>query len=214
MNLSPLTFVGRHVRLEPLEYGHEGALLAAANAARSTFGLTFVPEDEAGFADYVATALAEQERGESIPFVVREPTGAIVGSTRFMAIEHWRWTTTPKPPVPHGPDAVEIGTTWYAERVQRTALNTEAKLLLMTHAFEAWTVRRLTLKTDERNARSRRAIERVGAKLDGVLRANRAGADGEVRATAYYSILASEWPAVKANLTARLVQGRQPMSES
>jgi RimJ/RimL family protein N-acetyltransferase len=134
----------------------------------------------------------------------------VVGTTRFMEIEHWRWPGPPAAPVPVGPDAVEIGCTWYAERVQRTALNTEAKLLLCGHAFERWRVRRVTWKTDERNARSRAAILRLGARFDGILRANRPGADahGHVRSTAFFSMLAGEWPEARAGLIQRLERGR------
>jgi RimJ/RimL family protein N-acetyltransferase len=207
---TPLTFVGRHVRLEPLELDHAPALLAAANAARATYAFTLVPRFLAGMEAYVMAALAEQERGESIPFVVKDATGAVVGSTRFMCVERWTWPEDlpPPPPVPDGPDAVEIGYTWYAERVQRTALNTEAKLLLCTHAFERWRVRRVTWKTDSRNERSRAAIARLGAKLDGVLRAHRAGADNQVRSTAFFSMLAEEWPDARQALIQRLERGR------
>jgi RimJ/RimL family protein N-acetyltransferase len=196
---------GRHVRLGALEQGHAEALLAAANESRTTYGFTFVPADLAGMEAYVATALAEREAGESLPFVVRDATGAIVGSTRFMCIEYWKWWGgAPPEPVPDGPDAVEIGFTWYAERVQRTALNTEAKLLLCTHAFERWRVRRVTWKTDSRNERSRAAIARLGARLDGVLRAHRAAADNTVRSTAFFSMLAEEWPEAREKLVQRL----------
>ncbi len=198
------TFHGRHVQLEPLAPAHAPALLEAANQARGTFAFTLVPADLGGFEAYVATAIAERDRGESVPFLVRDGSGAIVGSTRYMLIEWWSWPGPPAEPVPSGPDALEIGFTWYAERVQRTALNTEAKLLLCTHAFDGWGVRRVTWKTDARNLRSRAGIERLGARLDGVLRANRAAADGVVRDTAFYSMLRSEWPEARARLTARL----------
>lgn len=203
------TLVGRHVRLEPLAPAHASALLDAASASRSTYGLTFVPSDRAGMDDYVATALAEHEQGVSVPFVVRDGAGSIAGTTRYMHIEHWRWPGEPPPPRPAAgaPDAVEIGSTWYAERVQRTALNTEAKLLLCTHAFEHWRVRCVTWRTDARNERSRNAIQRLGAKLDGVLRANRAGADGVVRSTACFSMLAEEWPPCREALVSRLTRG-------
>lgn len=202
--LEPLTFIGQHVRLEPLAAEHAPALHAAASEARGTFGFTLVPADLAGFERYIAGAIAERERGESMPFVVRDATGTIVGSTRYMMIEWWSWPGAPAEPVPSGPDALEIGFTWYAERVQRTALNTEAKLMLCTQAFDVWGVRRITWKTDARNLRSRAGIERLGAKLDGVLRANRPGADGAVRDTACYAMLRSEWPEAKARLAARL----------
>jgi len=200
--------VGRHVRLDPLGFEHGDALLAAANESRATYGLTTVPASETGMGAYLVTALAEQEDGRSLPFVVRDAGGAVVGTTRFMEIEHWRWPGPPPAPVPEGPDAVEIGFTWYAERVQRTALNTEAKLLLCTHAFEHWKVRRVTWKTDERNARSRAAILRLGARFDGVLRANRPGADNEVRSTAFFSMLGEEWPEARRRLIQRLERGR------
>ena len=207
--LDSLSFTGRHVRLEPLLQAHAQPLLDAANESRGTFGLTLVPSNRAGMDAYIAKALSELERGQSIPFVVRDGTGEIVGSTRFMCIEWWEWPGEPAAPLPNGPDAVEIGCTWYAERVQRTALNTEAKLLLCTHAFEEWRVRRVTWKTDERNARSRAAIQRLGASFDGVLRANRAGFDGLVRSTAYYSMLANEWPSARRALAARLERRRE-----
>ena len=203
--LATPTLVGRHVRLEALEAGHAAALLAAADESRTTYAFTFVPADLAGMEAYLATALAERDAGQSVPFVVRDAAGAIVGSTRFMCIEHWTWFGgAPPPPLPEGPDAVEIGFTWYAERVQRTALNTEAKLLLCRHAFETWKVRRVTWKTDSRNERSRAAIARLGAKLDGILRAHRAASDNTVRSTAFFSMLAEEWPSARQNLVRRL----------
>lgn len=203
--LATPTLFGRHVRLEALELGHAAALLAAADESRATYAWTFVPGDLAGMEAYVATALAERDAGESIPFVVRDAAGAVVGSTRFMCIEHWKWWGgAPPAPLPDGPDAVEIGFTWYAERVQRTALNTEAKLLLCTHAFERWRVRRVTWKTDSRNERSRAAIARLGARLDGVLRAHRPAADNTVRSTAFFSMLAEEWAEARQSLTEKL----------
>jgi RimJ/RimL family protein N-acetyltransferase len=203
--LATPTLVGRHVRLEALELGHAAALVAAANESRATYAWTYVPSDLAGMEAFVETALAERDAGQSVPFVVRDAAGAIVGTTRFMCIEHWKWFGgAPPAPLPDGPDAVEIGFTWYAERVQRTALNTEAKLLLCTYAFGQWRVRRVTWKTDSRNERSRAAIARLGAKLDGVLRAHRAAADNTVRSTAFFSMLAEEWPEARQNLIRRL----------
>jgi RimJ/RimL family protein N-acetyltransferase len=205
--VEPVTLAGRHVRLVPLRPEHAPGLHAAAGASRATFALTFMPADLAGMEAYVAEALADQERGESLPFAVCDASGAVVGSTRFMDIDHWTWPGPPPEPVPVGPDVVEIGCTWYAERVQRTAVNTEAKLLLCTHAFERWKVRRVRWKTDARNARSRAAILRLGARFDGVLRAHWTGADGTVRDSAFYSMLASEWPEAKEALVRRLERG-------
>jgi len=200
MELLPFALHGRHVTLEPLAREHAGLLLDAANASRTTYGFTIVPSDIEAMGAYIETALLELARGESIPFVVRDGLGTVSGSTRFMRIERWAWPGLPASPVPSGPDAVEIGCTWYAERVQRTALNTEAKLLLCGHAFEHWQVRRVTWKTHMNNARSRRAIERLGARFEGVLRATGPAADGTVRDTAYYSMLASEWPDARRRL--------------
>lgn len=204
--LARLVLSGRHVRLEPLTALHLEGLVAAATGSRRTFGLTVVPDSAASMSAYVTTLLAEEERGESLPFVVRDATGEIVGATRFMSIEWWKWPGPPPEPVPNGPDVLEIGGTWYAEKAQRTAVNTEAKVLLCTHAFEALGVRRVMWKTDARNTRSREAILRLGAKFDGVLRAQRTGADGEVRDSAFYSMLRAEWPEAKAKLLARLTK--------
>lgn len=205
--LPPLTLRGRHVQLEPLLADHAPLLLAAASESRSTYAFAFVPADLAGMQVYIETALAELSRGESLPFAVRDATGTLVGSTRFMRIERWSWPGAPAEPVPRGPDAVEIGYTWYAERVQRTGLNTEAKLLLCTQAFERWAVRRVTWKTDARNERSRTAIGRLGARFDGVLRAHGPAADGTVRDTAYFSMLAAEWPEARRALLEKLERG-------
>ena len=203
----PLTLRDSHVRLEPLLAEHASLLLAAANESRATYAFTMVPSDLPGMQDYIEVALGELRRGESVPFAVRDATGTIVGSTRFMRIERWSWPGAPAEPVPRGPDAVEIGFTWYAERAQRTALNTAAKLLLCAHAFERWGVRRVTWKTSALNGRSRRAIERLGARFDGVLRAHGPAVDGTVRDTAFYSMLASEWPDARQALLEKLERG-------
>ena len=121
--------------------------------------------------------------------------------TRFMNIDWWAW---PAAADRSGPEAVEIGSTWLAAEAQRSPINTEAKLLMLTHAFETWGVLRVCLKTDARNDRSRRAIERIGASPEGILRNHMPAYDGGVRHSAFYSILADEWPAVREALTARL----------
>lgn len=199
----PVTLEGRHVRLEPLSTRHRDALLAAATEDRATYALTGVPHDVESADRYIHAALEEAGRGNACPFATVDlGSGRVVGSTRFGSIERWSWPT-PRPPR-EGPDAVEIGWTWLAHSAQRTAINTEAKLLMLAHAFEVWGVRRVTLKTDARNARSRANIERVGATLDGVLRAHMPAFDGGVRDSAVYSLLAEEWPARKEKLLARL----------
>ncbi len=208
MTLGPLTLRGRHVVLEPLAVEHAAPLLAILDEDRSVYALQLLPSDLAAARAWIATALDDRERGASIPFVVRRAgSGEIVGTTRFMNIERWRWPGPPRAPVPDGPDVVEIGGTFYAIAAQRTAVNTETKLLLCTQAFETWRVRRVSWQTDARNERSRAAILRLGARFDGILRAHRVGADGTVRDSAYYSMLAAEWPEARARLEARLAAG-------
>jgi RimJ/RimL family protein N-acetyltransferase len=206
--VQPVVLEGRHVRLEPLAPDHARALLAAASGPRDTYGFTTVPPDEPSTLRYIEAALRDQEAGRALPFAtVGKATGRVVGSTRFGNIEYWAWPAGN--PYQRGedlPDVVEIGWTWLAAESQRTPINTEAKLLMLTHAFEAWRVHRVSLMTDARNERSRRAIQRVGARFDGVIRAQRPGSDGTIRDTAAFSILESEWPTVKRQLHSRLNQ--------
>lgn len=204
----PVVLEGRHVRLEPLGVGHARDLLAAASGPRQTFGFTTVPADEPSMVRYIEAAQRDQEAGRALPFAtVAKATGRVVGSTRFGNIEFWMW-----PPGnanqrgEDAPDAAEIGWTWLAADAQRTPINTEAKLMMLAHAFETWRVHRVSLMTDARNERSRRAILRLGACFDGVLRAQRPGSDGAIRDTAAFSILEDEWPAVKTRLQSRLNQ--------
>jgi RimJ/RimL family protein N-acetyltransferase len=202
----PVVLEGRHVRLEPLGVGHARDLLAAASGPRETYGFTTVPADEPSMVGYIEAALRDQEAGRALPFAtVAKATGRVVGSTRFGNIEFWPW--------PAGnanqrgrdvPDVAEIGWTWLAADVQRTPVNTEAKLLMLAHAFEAWRVHRVSLMTDARNDGSRRAILGLGARFDGVIRAQRPGSDGAIRDTAAFSILDHEWPMVKQQLHSRL----------
>ena len=204
----PVVLAGRHVRLEPLTLGHVRALSAAASGPRETYALTTVPEDEPATLRYIEAALRDQEAGRSLPFAtVARSTGRVVGSTRFLNVEFWTW------PPGHArergldvPNVAEIGATWLAADAQRTPINTEAKLLMLTHAFEEWRVHRVSLMTDARNERSRNAILRVGARFDGVIRAQRTAVDGTIRDTAAFSILESEWPTVKRQLQSRLEQ--------
>jgi RimJ/RimL family protein N-acetyltransferase len=151
---------------------------------------------------YVEGALAQMERKAAVVFAICLPSGELVGSTRLFDLQRWDWPDGSDPrPGEDVLDAAEIGYTWLSEKVQRTAVNTEAKLLLLRHAFETWRCHRVTLKTDERNARSRRAIERLGAHFDGLLRSFQPAADGKPRNTAYYTILFSEWPDVERRLS-------------
>jgi RimJ/RimL family protein N-acetyltransferase len=207
--LDPITLEGRYVRLEPLTMAHVPGLLAAGRGPRDTFGFTTVPAEEADMARHVAALLGDHANGTALPFATLDrATGRIVGATRFLNIEFWSWP--PGSPLQRGadvPDIVEIGGTWLAPDAQRTGINTEAKLLMLIHAFETWRVHRVSLKTDARNARSRAAILRLGARFDGIVRATRMAADHTIRDDAMYSILEAEWPEVKATLVALL---RQP----
>jgi N-acetyltransferase len=205
--LRPVVLEGTHVRLEPLSPAHLEPLAAIAARHRETYRLTSVPADAGGMASYLELAFAQAQAGTALPFAtVERRSGKVVGSTRFWSLEFWSWSLdSPLRRPPLVPDAVEIGYSWLAPEAQRTALNTEAKLLMLGHAFERWEVHRVTLRTDMRNARSRVAIERLGARLDGVLRAASAANDGGIRDTASYSLLASEWPEARERLTARLL---------
>jgi RimJ/RimL family protein N-acetyltransferase len=203
---SPVTLTGRFVRLEPIAPAHAAPLAEAAAESRATYGLTFVPDGLAAMEAYGAEALANAERGLEVPFAtVDARTNRVVGSTRFY-LERWSWPApfSPVAPVPLGADAVEIGRTWLAASAQRTAINSEAKLLMLEHAFTTWRVYRVSLKTDARNLRSRDAIARLGCRCDGILRAYSAGFDGTVRDVAFFSLLRDEWPAARARLQERL----------
>jgi len=197
---------GRHIRLEPLTLGHARALVEVANGPRESYGFTLVPADETSMLRYIEAALRDQEAGRALPFAtVAKATGRVVGSTRFGNIEFWAWPPdNPHQRGPDVPDVAEIGWTWLAADAQRTPINTEAKLLMLAHAFETWRVHRVSLMTDARNERSRRAILRVGAQFDGVIRAQRMAFDGTIRDTAAFSILESEWPTVKRQLQSRM----------
>ncbi len=190
---------GPTVTLRPLAIADAGALAVAAAESRQHYIYTRVPEGIGEAERYIAAALRDRDGGQRMPFVTLWHDRA-VGSTSYLDIQQWRWPEGSPLQRPDRPDALEIGATWLSDSAQRTRCNTEAKYLMLTHAFEVWGVHRVALKTDERNARSRRAIERLGAKLDGVRRADMPGQDGSVRSSAYYSIVRAEWPAVRATL--------------
>ncbi len=175
--------------------------MAAAAVDSSIYQWSPVPQGKAETVKYIETALSWRDAGTAVPFaIVRVSDGAVLGSTRFWNIEHWQW---PQGHPRHGrsdPDACEIGYTWLARSATRTAANTEAKLLMLTHVFEAWRVLRVCLHTDARNVRSRAAIERIGGKFEGVLRAHRMAADYTPRDSIRYSIIESEWPEVQSRL--------------
>jgi RimJ/RimL family protein N-acetyltransferase len=200
---------GKHVRLEPMELRHvDGLAAAGARGDAELYRWSPVPRTREEAQRYVETALTSRDAGTAVPYAtVRLADGVVIGSTRFWQIERWAW---PEGHAQHGrktPDAVEIGYTWLAPEALRTAANTEAKLLMLAHAFEEWKVWRVCLHTDVRNVRSRAAIERIGGKFEGVLRAHRMAADFIPRDSARYSILAAEWLEVKRGLEERLGKG-------
>lgn len=198
---------GRHIRLEPLEPGHVDGLVAAAEVDRALYQWTHVPQGKAEATRYVDQALAGRDAGTAVPFtVVRVEDGAAIGSTRFFNLERWPW---PQGHLRHGrtdPDTCEIGYTWLTRSAIRTSANTEAKTLMLAHAFETWQVLGVCLHTDVRNQRSRAAIERIGGKFEGILRSHRMAADFIARDSARFSIVAAEWPEVKERLRRRLDQ--------
>lgn len=191
---------GEHVRLEPLGHQHAADLAVAAEEDRSSYQFTWVPT-AAEVSGYIDAQLARAETGKLAPYAqISTATGRAVGATAYWEPRLW----------PGRDDlyAVEVGFTWLAGSAQGTGLNTEAKYLLFAHAFEQWHVARVDLKTDARNARSRAAIESVGARFEGVLRSwSRSwapGEDGLLRDSAIFSIIAAEWPQCRDRLQARL----------
>lgn len=192
MIVSPCTLAGQHVRLEPLELSHAEELLEVALEPELWRFTTKRIDSPEALRTFLETAVAERDAGVSLPFVTREAaSGRAIGSTRFLNISrHDR--------------RVEIGWTWVGKRWQRTAANTEAKYLMLRHAFETWNCVRVELKTSTLNERSRAAIARIGGVEEGIFRRHMRNADGTWRDTIWFSILDREWPAVKKRLEERL----------
>jgi len=190
--VEPVTLAGRHVRIEPLAREHEpGIRAAAADGELWRLWYTSVPSPEKTV-EWFDAALDLRARLGGMPFALRETsTGDVVGSTRYFNVDAAN-------------RRLEIGHTWYAKRVQRTAVNTECKLLLLTHAFETLACIAVEFRTHFFNHQSRRGIERLGAKLDGILRSHQIAPNGTLRDTVVYSIIAAEWPTVKAHLNYQL----------
>src|SRR5215510_14845148 len=205
MTMKQPVLEGPTVTLRALALSDAAALAAAAAESREHYVYTRVPNGVAEAESYIAAALRERDEGCGMPFVTfwRD---RVVGSTSYLDLQQWRWPAGSPLQRTDRPDVVEIGATWLSQSAQRTRCNTEAKLLMLAHAFDMWQVYRVALKTDERNLRSRQAIERLGARLDGVRRADMPGQDGSVRSSAYYSIVRAEWPAVSARLEAALAR--------
>lgn len=191
-HLQPVTLSGQHVELKPLQKSHEEGLIAAVNDGNLwELWYTSIPRPE-GMAAEIERRLKLQDEGSMLPFTVFDKAkNQIVGMTTYMNVDL------------KGPRA-EIGSTWYARSVQRSPLNTEAKLLLLTHAFEQLNCLAVEFRTHFFNQQSRRAIERLGAKLDGILRSHQRMPDGSLRDTCVYSIVAAEWPTVRHHLRYKL----------
>lgn len=197
MNVQPVTLEGEHVRLESLSLEKHFEALSRVGLDPELWKWTIAqvrtPDD---LRDYLETAVQEQAEGRSVPFAtVHKPTGHAVGSTRFGAIDrHNR--------------RVEIGWTWIAPPWQRSVVNTEAKLLMFTHAFEVWGCNRVELKTDLLNQRSQDAMRRIGCKEEGIFRKHQITQSGRIRDSVYFSVIDDEWPTVKAGLRAMMVRPR------
>lgn len=208
MRIEGFTLTGTDVRLEPLGPRHADGLVTAAAADPSLYQWSPVPQGKEQATSYIGTALAWQEAGTAMPFaIVRVSDGVVIGSTRFWNLEHWAWPKSSPHYGRHTVDICEIGYTWLTASAIRSAANTEAKLLMLTHAFETWNVLGVYFHTDARNKRSAAALERIGGRLDGVLRSHRMAADFIPRDSFRYSILAAEWPELKKRLCARLGRG-------
>jgi len=213
LNATCPVLAGAHVRLEPLAREHVAGLTTAAARDPAPYVWSYIPQGLAHMAAYVEDALAARAAGTALPLAtVRLADGAIIGSSRFFDVERWTWPAGHREARREGLDACEIGYTWFAADAIRTAANTEAKLLMLTHAFESWGVRRVCFHTDVRNERSRAALARIGARFEGVLRAHRLASDLTARDSARYSILAAEWPGVKARLRERLAPAAEEVS--
>lgn len=201
MGSNSFVLQGKQIRLEPLENRHIDGLVAASAVDPSLYQWSPVPQGKSDTTNYVNAALAARDAGTALPFaIIRVADGTVIGSTRFFDLERWLW---PPGHASHGrgaPDVCEIGYTWFTRPAIRTAANTEAKLLMLTHAFEVWQVLRVCFHTDARNQRSRAALERIGGQFEGILRAHRMAADYIARDSVRFSIISSEWPAVKQRL--------------
>jgi RimJ/RimL family protein N-acetyltransferase len=202
MNVEPAVLEGEYVRLEPLGRHHISPL-CDVGLDPELWQLTMTMINSAGdMNEYIETALKWQAEGTALPFAtIERSSGTVVGSTRFANIDrtHRR---------------VEIGWTWIARPWQRTAINTEAKFLMLRHAFETWGCIRVELKTDALNERSRRAMLRIGAKEEGTLRNHMITPTGRIRDTVYFSIIDSEWPDVKKRLQHMLEHPYVPSNSS
>jgi N-acetyltransferase len=207
--LDPL-LCGRLVRLEPLHADHAAGLAAAAASDAELYRWTRVPAGVAGASRDIAGAIAARQAGTAAPFaVVRLADETVAGSTRLWDLHRWDW---PAGHPRHGsadPDTCEIGHSWLTRSAIGTGVNTDMKRLMLTFAFESWGVQSVCFHTDAQNERSRRALARIGARYEGILRGHRLGTDGRPRDSARFAITAADWPAVRAHL-AELSRDRMP----
>lgn len=204
-NVTDKILAGTHVRLEPLSRAHIPGLVAAAGPDRAAYAWSAVPIGTEEMSDYVATALEWRRAVTALPFTtVRQADNVVLGSTRFFLLERWQWPQGHPRAAHPGFDGAELGYTWFGPAAMRTAANTESKLLLLSYAFEDLGMHRVSFHTDVRNERSRNSLERLGARYEGVLRAHRLATDLVPRDSARFSILAGEWPTVRAHLESRL----------
>jgi RimJ/RimL family protein N-acetyltransferase len=194
-----LVLRGREVVLRPLRVEDAAVLTEAGSESRESYGYNPVPGSLDEATAYIARAMRQKAAGQRIPFAIvwRD---RVVGSTSYSDFQPWEWPAGCGFQRVDRPDALEIGYTWLAASAQRTGCNTEAKYLLLRQAFDAWEVHRVSFRTDERNERSRRAIERLGARFEGIRRADMPGRDCTVRNSAYYSIVSGEWPAIRSRM--------------
>lgn len=206
MSLSHPPLTGRSVSLLPLALEHVPALWAVAQTIPEAARITLVPASEEATLSYVQQALELAERAAALPYVIQcLERDAVVGTTRFADLTRWGLEGR------EGKlDVVEIGWTFLAREAQRTAINSEVKYVMLEHAFETLGVLRVTIKTDSQNGKSRAAIERLGARFEGILRNHMPSATGGVRDTAMYSVIAQEWPALRATLQARCSRPSRP----
>ena len=192
MKVEPVVLEGRHVRLEPMRVDHLPALCEVGLEPSLWKWTANVVESPANIEVYLRNALSDRDRGVALPFVtIDRQSGKIVGSTRFGNIDLFNLKT-------------EIGWTWINPQWQRTAINTEAKLLMLTHAFEVWKCIRVELKTDANNKVSQKAMKRIGAVKEGILRNHMITETGRYRDSVYFSIIESEWESAKAILASKI----------
>ena len=192
MNVEPVTLEGKFVRLEPMRFDHLPAMCRAGLEPTLWEWTTALVRDDGDMEKYLRAALADQASGTALPFVtIDRKTETVVGSTRFGNID----TKNRR---------AEIGWTWINPEWQRTVINTEAKLLMLTHAFDVWKCIRVELKTDRNNKKSRAAIERIGGVEEGILRNNMIRENGQYRDSVYFSIIDSEWEAVRTDLSLKV----------